>query len=205
MNAPASTLPVLIRSAADALLHATDSAELLETISLAGVAYDAAKVASKLARAKDAHDAVLADVYRAQGQALQIEARAKMRLADEYDAAQQRGEVKTQSDNQLFADEKKLSADDIGLSPHQIHEARRLRDAENENPGIVEKTIENSINDGKEPTRAAVKAACKPAKKSSPGQSNQKFYRLVKAWESAGPAAQRRFLEYLDQHMEDAA
>jgi len=36
-------------------------------------------------------------------------------LAEEYDAAQGRGEVRTRADNQHFADGKKLSADEIGL------------------------------------------------------------------------------------------
>ena len=43
------------------------------------------------ARKPAAHDDVLGAVYRAQADALMIEARAKMRLADEYDAAQERG------------------------------------------------------------------------------------------------------------------
>lgn len=60
---------------------------------MARVAYDAAKSAGRIVRAKSAHDEVIAAVYRAQGHALAIEARAKIRLADEYDAAQERGEV----------------------------------------------------------------------------------------------------------------
>ena len=39
----------------------------------------------------------------------------ELRLAEEYDAAQGRGEVRTRADNQHFADGKKLSADEIGL------------------------------------------------------------------------------------------
>ena len=61
---------------------------------MARVAYDAAKTAGRMARAKQAHDDVIGAVYRAQADALLIEARAKMRLADEYDAAQERGAVK---------------------------------------------------------------------------------------------------------------
>jgi hypothetical protein len=44
-------------------------------------------------------DVLIAAVYRAQADALVIEAQAKRRLADEYDAAQARGEVATRLDN----------------------------------------------------------------------------------------------------------
>ena len=60
---------------------------------LASVAYDVAKKAARLGRAKGAHDDLIAAAYRTQADALEIEALAKRRLADEYDAAQERGEV----------------------------------------------------------------------------------------------------------------
>ena len=44
-------------------------------------------------RAKKAHDDLIAAAYRAKADALEIEALAKRRLADEYDAARERGEV----------------------------------------------------------------------------------------------------------------
>lgn len=63
------------------------------------VAYTAAKLQARLAKAKKAHDELICAAYRAQGDALNIEARAKRRLADEYDAAQARGEVARLGDN----------------------------------------------------------------------------------------------------------
>lgn len=53
---------------------------------------------------------------------------AKRRLADEYDAAQERGEVvgKLRSAEELS----KPTAADVGLSRKDIHEARIIRDAE---------------------------------------------------------------------------
>jgi hypothetical protein len=44
-------------------------------------------------RAKKAHDDLIAAAYRAKADALEIEALAKRRLADEYDAAQDRGDA----------------------------------------------------------------------------------------------------------------
>ena len=91
-------------------------------------AYAAAKMAARMGKAKSAHDTVVAAAHRAQADALEIEAGAKRRLADEYDAAQERGEVmgKLRSHAELT----KPTAADIGLSRKDIHEARAIRDAE---------------------------------------------------------------------------
>lgn len=60
---------------------------------MASVAYHAAKKAARLGKAKQSHDGLIATAYRAQSDALEIEAQANPKLADEYDAAQERGEV----------------------------------------------------------------------------------------------------------------
>ena len=96
-------------------------------------AYNAAKTTARIAKAKSAHDAVITTVYRAQADALEIESVAKRKLADEYDAAQERGEVKTRAHNQRAssAPEEAVSASDIGLTHRDIHEARL-------HPGTIE-------------------------------------------------------------------
>jgi hypothetical protein len=48
-----------------------------------------------LSKAKGAHDTLIAAAHRAQADALEIETGAKRRLADEYDAALERGEIHT--------------------------------------------------------------------------------------------------------------
>lgn len=82
----------------------------------------------------------------------------KRRLADEYDAAQERGEVRTQGGNQTSKAEVCGPAE-IGLTHKDIHEARIVRDAENADPGIVRRTLDSLIDAGEEPTKAAVKRA----------------------------------------------
>lgn len=52
-----------------------------------------------------------------------------MRLAEEYDAAQDRGEVAGHGRSKVEADNVTTAAD-IGLRRDEIHEARKLRDAE---------------------------------------------------------------------------
>lgn len=150
---PQDALPSLIDKAANALLSAKGSAEVLEARDLASVVYDAAKKAARMARAKGAHDAVIAAAHRAQADALTIEAEAKRRLADEYDAAQERGEVAGLGANQ-HRDEGVADANTLGLRRDQIHEARQIRDAEAAHPGIVRQTLDRAIAEQREPTRA---------------------------------------------------
>ncbi|MCJ2051238.1 hypothetical protein [Methylobacterium sp. J-070] len=82
---------------------------------------------------------------------MEIEAQAKRRLADEYDAAQQRGEVATQSrgganiadgvsDGNTVA-----TVTDLGLTRKQVHEARQLRDAEAVAPGVIRRMLEDRL------------------------------------------------------------
>lgn len=153
----AESLPSLIDRAANALVNARSSAEVLEARDMASVAYDAAKKAARLSKAKGAHDALIAAAHRAQADALEIEAGAKRRLADEYDAAQDRGEVATRADQNLLPEQKKVSVAEIGLTHKDIHEARIIRDAEEADPGIVRRTLDEKLAAGEEPTKAALR------------------------------------------------
>jgi len=65
---------------------------------------------------------------------------AKRRLADEYDAAQERGEVAVQG--KPSKTKGLATASQIGLSYKEIHEARAIRDAEKRNPGIVRRPVD---------------------------------------------------------------
>ena len=158
------TLPSLIDRATQALANARTAAEVLEARDMARMAYDAAKSFSRMEQAKRAHDTLIAEVYRAQANALAIEARAKMRLAEEYDAAQDRGEVAGLGANQ-HRDEGVVDANTLGLRRDEIHEARQFRDAERADPGIIDRTISGMIERGEEPTKAALRreVIAKPA------------------------------------------
>jgi len=154
----------MIRLAAAALASANSAAEILEAREIASVAYDVAKRAARLAKAKGALDEVVAKVHRAQADALEIEAAAKCRIADEYDAAQERGEVQTAGGDRVSNVPKQNNApttSDLGISRKDIHEAREIRDAEKAEPGIVRKALDDALEAGQEPTRAKVKRATK--------------------------------------------
>lgn len=153
---PAETLPTLINRAVEALEAARSSAEVLEAREMARIAYDAAKSAGRIARAKQAHDSIIADVHRAQAHATFIRARAEMRLAEEYDAAQERGEVAGHGRSKVEPANVTTVAD-LGLRRDEIFEARKMRDAERESPGLIRRSLDAMIERGDEPTRAALK------------------------------------------------
>lgn len=64
---------------------------------------------------------------------------AKRRLADEYDAAQERGEVAGHGGGKSNLGKPKVN--EIGLSYDQLHEARQIRDAEAAHPTIARETL----------------------------------------------------------------
>lgn len=161
ISSQGGNVAALIDRAAAGLRSARTSAELLDVIGQTDVAYTAAKLAARAAKIKGAFDDVIAAAYRAQADALEIEAAAKRRLADEYDGAQARGEIPrhggkrgNQHTGGKFEDSK------LGIiAPDQLHEARAIRDAEKSNPGIIRKTLDSALNHGDEPTKAAVRRA----------------------------------------------
>lgn len=162
----AASLPALVRSAATKLAAAETSAEVLDARDEAKVAYDAAKIAGRMAKAKKAHDEVITAVYRAQADALEIESLAKRRLADEYDAAQERGEVATGRPKSIPGENSFIpTAADVGLTAKDVHDARLIRDAEAADPGVTRRALDGMIERGEEPTKAALRREIAPPPK----------------------------------------
>lgn len=66
-----------------------------------------------------------------------------MRLAEEYDAAQERGEVRKANNEKTnsIAEAVSVSVSEIGITHKQVHEARQLRDAEKAEPGIAQRAV----------------------------------------------------------------
>ena len=101
---------------------------------------------------------MIAAIHRSQADALECEAKAKQLLADEYDAAQERGELSKRGGDRRSDDFKVGDGnfETLNLSKSDIHEARAIRDAEQAEPGIVRATLDSLIEEGQEPTRAAL-------------------------------------------------
>jgi hypothetical protein len=158
-----SATPELVDRAAAHLAGARTAAEILDARDHAAVAYDMARRAGRLAAARGAYDELIPRIHRAQADALVIEAEAKRRLADEYDAAQERGEVAKAGDPRPSKTEGLATVSDIGLTHKTIHEARKVRDAEKAAPGLVRRTVDAALAAGAEPTRAKVRRAVEEA------------------------------------------
>lgn len=192
--APVShSLPSLVQRAASQLASASSAAEVLDARDMASVAYDAAKKTARLAKAKGAHDELIAKAHRAQADALEIEAMAKRRLADEYDAAQERGEVQKRGGDGSSKAELP-TASDIGLSRKDIHEARQIRDAEEANPGVIRETLNERLGAGEEPTKAAVRKAVSPHHRQHVSAAGKQLANLRKAWREANQTVREHFL-----------
>ncbi|MBN9242450.1 MAG: SAM-dependent methyltransferase [Mesorhizobium sp.] len=151
-----NALPSLVKEAAAVLSRATSAAEVLSAHDMAATIYDAAKRAARLAKAKRAHDELINATYRVQADSLEIESLAKSRLAKEYDAArpagaEKGGRPKTVPDGNGF------TAEEVGLTRKQVHEARQMRDAIEHDPGIVRRALDQMLAERVEPTRAALK------------------------------------------------
>lgn len=150
------TLPSLVKEAAAVLAGATSAAEVLSAQDMATTIYDAAKRAARLQKAKRAHDDLINATYRVQADSLEIESLAKSRLAKEFDAARPEsaakgGRPKTVPDGNGF------TAEDVGLTRKQVHEARQMRDAIEHDPGIVRRALDQMLAERVEPTRTALK------------------------------------------------
>lgn len=208
--ADAFTLPALVDRAAMALAGARSSAEILEARDMAGVAYDAAKKAARLAAAKGAFNTLVAASNRAQADALEIEAGANRRLADEYDAAQERGEAAKGRPKSIPGGNSSATMAEIGLSSKAIHEARIIRDAEQSDPGIVRRTLDEALDAGEEPTRAKVKRAVEAKSKrrrharqdynsQTDTQHDRDLRALLGMWEAACASAREEFLNVVTQ------
>lgn len=205
-------LTALVDRAAGALYGARNSAEIIDAIHLAGEAYTQARRLREMAKAKKAHDDLIDAVHRVEGDALIIKAKAESRLADEYDAAQKRGEVATSSDTlkkgPVLPDGKdgKPTTADIGLTHKQIHRARKIRNAEKIDPGVVQRTVDEAIAAGEEPTANKIRVAVQqavgwPRKKTNERDRQIAEMNLVadinalkKAWSTASIAARRQLL-----------
>lgn len=192
LPAASQTLPSLVQRAAAQLASATTAAEVLEAGAAAAIVYDAAKRAARMAKAKGAHDELIAKAHRAQADALEIEAAAKRRLADEYDAAQDRGEVAAGRPKSLPDGNTSATQANIGLTAKQVHEARQIRDAEQADPGIVRRTLDAALDAGSEPTKASVRRAVSRRRPLS--ANGKQLAKLRKAWREASAVVRDHFL-----------
>lgn len=138
-----------------------DEGDILNARLMAGAAYDQAAQAVRLAEKVQASEQLLEKSRRMQLDALMIETQCKIRIADLWDEAQASGATSKggRPTKKPVPTENGFSASDAGLSRKEIFEARKLRDAEAAQPGLVERAIQARIDAGFAPTRRDVRHA----------------------------------------------
>lgn len=201
------TLPVLLSRAEQALRSVEPEAQFLEARETASLIYHTVKRSHRLMKAKEAHTALISAAHRVQGDALVIEARANYRLADEIDAAQERGEIQTPGGarNFIIPDENNEDSPaklyEAGLSAKEIHEARQIRDAERENPGIVKRVVEEALERGEEPTKTLVRKAVSKTPRSPTSEKGRHLDALMRNWNGAPSDVKMLFLQKISKEV----
>jgi len=152
VNGAACSLPALIDRARTRLAEARSSAEVLE-------ARAAAMAAMHYAKLQKAANETQADC-------LLLIKRAEIRMADEIDAAQQRGEVATDATGggrpsktcPEFGQVSPATYDELGISSQRVAEWREMRDA---GEAVVDEAIQAALDEGRAPTNADIQRAVK--------------------------------------------
>ncbi|OBY04472.1 hypothetical protein BAE36_25010 [Rhizobium leguminosarum bv. trifolii] len=157
-----------------------DDGDVMAARMIASAAYDEAKAAAAFAKRFDAAEHLVAKARRLQADALLIEARAKIGLANEWDAAKQSGHTLKGRPKSL-PDGNTFTQAEAGLSAKEIHDARKLRDAEAKEPGLVERAIEARLAQGFEPSRANLRAAVGTASASKEDRGDNFYQTPVEA------------------------
>ncbi|MBZ5760261.1 SAM-dependent methyltransferase [Rhizobium sp. VS19-DR104.2] len=136
-----------------------DDGDLMAARQLAGGAYLEAKAAAQFASTFGAAGKrLIAKARQLQGDALLIETRAKIRIAAAWDEAQAEGKA-LKGRPKSISDENTFTQAEAGVSAKDIHDARKLAEAEIKAPGIVERAIQARLMAGLEPSRANLRAA----------------------------------------------
>jgi hypothetical protein len=98
------------------------------------------------------------------------------RLADECDAAQERGGAVGPHDGykkmkRVTNSDALATTADYGLTRQEIHRARQIRYAEKRDPGVVRQAVDAAVKAGKEPKAGIRKATGKaPQRPNKPKQ-----------------------------------
>ncbi|MCB1424105.1 MAG: SAM-dependent methyltransferase [Nitratireductor sp.] len=177
MNAPvpakpdASDLPAVIERARKLL----DDGDLIAAKTLAALAYEEGSRATRLAERIGASEKLVTKARQLQGDALLIETRAKIGLADHVDWAQSEGVVAKRGRPKNVDKEDILTVEDLGLTRDELMFARKLRDAERKQPGIAAQAIAVRVNAGLNPTKANLRAAIGTASASNE-ERGKNFY-----------------------------
>lgn len=162
MNAPANIAPdrpdnlvSLISRARDVL----DQGDLESARLLADKAYADAKENVKLAKRFRVSNQLISKALQLQGDALLIECKVKTAVANWVDEGQKAGTIATKGKRKSNVPQGNISTfEDLGVTSKYLMDARRIRDAELEEPGIAERAIKVRVEAGIAPTKSDFRA-----------------------------------------------
>lgn len=96
--------------------------------------------------------------HRIQADALSIEVRTKMRIAEEWEKAKAEGKT-LKGRPKSVPDENAFTAEEAGLTRKDLHYAKQLLEADRREPGIAERAIAARLQAGLEPSRSNLRAS----------------------------------------------
>lgn len=134
-----------------------DDGDVIAARRLAALVYAQAKTGGGFSAKMKLKESLEA-CHRIQAGALSIEIGAKLILAEEWEKAGADGKT-LKGRPKSVPDENAFTAEEAGLTRKELHEARKLLEAERKQPGIAERAIAARLAQGLEPTRAAIRHA----------------------------------------------
>lgn len=134
-----------------------DEGDVMAARRLADMVYKEAKLGGEFSAKAHLRESLEA-CHRVQAGALSIEVKAKMLLAEEWERAGAEGKT-LKGRPKSVPDENAFTAAEAGLTRKELHEAKKLLDAERKQPGIAERAIAARLAQGLEPTRASLRHA----------------------------------------------
>jgi len=192
----------MIEGAAHSLAASTDAAKVLDVEARLEAAWAAGVAMEKMAKAQAAHDEIIRAAHKAQGDALDIKAAASKRYYEMTKQAQAAGDIPSRGGDRRSEDFKVSDQNFENPAQHKAvaHEGKQIATAEELNPGVVRRTIDKALNEGRAPTKADIKRAISPSmKKRADGDERirldkRDFKAFCKLWRtmSDGAKAQAR-------------
>ncbi|CDZ43228.1 Mlr8507 protein [Neorhizobium galegae bv. officinalis] len=155
--------------------HLFAAGDMRAAMIAAEAVYDEAKAAHGFAARMKASEGVIASAHAMVVEALEIGSLAKVALANEYDQAQAAGLVARKGRPKNVPGEDILQLSHFGIDRRVILDARKLRNAEIKNPGLIRSTIAGLSAEGILPTKSNLRAAIGTAS-ASKEQRGDNFY-----------------------------
>ncbi len=134
-----------------------DDGDVMAARQLAEGVYEQAKAGSRFSAKMKLKESLEA-CHRIQADALSIEIKTKMLIAEEVERLKAAGKL-LKGRPKSIPDENAFKLEEIGLTSKELHDAKKWLDADRKTPGIAERAIAARLAQGLEPTRSNLKAS----------------------------------------------